>query len=94
MTNLPFSIVLGLLILNIASFIIVGADKKKSVYGDTRIPEVSFFVWSVFFASLGVLLGMFFFHHKTRKWYFTFGIGLLVLQQALLIFLLTKFISF
>lgn len=94
MLNLPLSVLLGLLVLNITSFIIVGADKKKSVYADTRIPEVSFFVWSVFFASLGVLLGMFFFHHKTRKWYFTFGIGLLVLQQALLIFLLSKVYTF
>ncbi len=83
-------IVIALAALNLFAFIMVGRDKSKSVHGEMRTPEVYFFVWAVFFCSLGVLLGMFTFHNKTRKLYFVLGLGALLIQQAALIILITN----
>ncbi len=80
----------ALIVINLFTFIFVGHDKKRSTEYAERTPEVMFFLLSVLFGSLGVFLGMFVFHHKTRKVYFPVGIGLLLLQQAGLLYLLTK----
>lgn len=78
----------ALAITNFFAFVMVGVDKRKSSHDHQRVPEVYFFLWSVFFASPGVLLGMIMFRHKTKKWTFIFGITLLLLQQALLMYYL------
>jgi len=81
-----FFIVLA--IVNAFAFVWVGLDKKKSLNpGAERLPEASFFFISVFFAALGVLIGMFFFRHKIRKIYLPVGISLLLIQQILLVIL-------
>ena len=69
--NLP---ALYLLAINIATFSAFGADK--------RIPEKTLFLLSLLGGSAGALLGMRIFHHKTRKWYFRFGIPLLLILQG------------
>ena len=80
-----------LAVVNIVAFILVGVDKKRSVYDQQRVPEVYLFFISIFFASLGVLIGMYYFHHKTKKAYFPIGLSLLMIQQGLLLtFLLQK----
>lgn len=76
-----------LVVINIFAFALVGLDKKKSVNRTERFPEVSFFLISIFFASLGVLLGMFAFRHKTKKIYFPVGICVLLIQQIFLVML-------
>ena len=68
---LIFFVVLA--VINFIAFVLVGMDKKRSVYNEERIREVYYFFIAVFFASLGVFLGMFFFRHKTRKIYFPVG---------------------
>ena len=83
-----------LLIFNFISFILVGLDKKQSTKEGLRFPEAWFFFISVFFASLGVFLGMFVFRHKTHKIYFSIGIGILLIQQILLILSLTNNLHF
>ncbi len=88
MQNLYTLFFIALVIINSFAFVWVGVDKKRSLKpaGD-RLPEASFFFISVFFASLGVLIGMFVFRHKTRKMYFPVGLSLLLVQQILLIVL-------
>jgi uncharacterized membrane protein YsdA (DUF1294 family) len=86
-----FSIVITILAtINLLAFIWVGIDKKRSVQNNERVPEVYLFLIAIMFASLGVFFGMLFFRHKTRKIYFLLGIGLLIIEQALLLFLLTR----
>lgn len=53
--------------INVLTFLIYGVDKylaKKKLY---RISEYSLFVLSLLGGSLGALLGMKVFHHKTKK---------------------------
>lgn len=88
MENFNMFLIASLLVANSLSFTLVGLDKQKSIAGSSRIPEVYFFFWSLFFSSLGVLVGMFVFRHKVRKLYFTVGISLMLLQQILLVTLL------
>lgn len=86
--NTTYIIVGIIAIFNLITFFYVGADKKQSRDHSERTPEVNFFVMSIFFGSLGVLLGMFFFRHKTKKFNFVFGISVLVLQQLALAYYL------
>ncbi len=79
-------VIIVLCALNLGAFILVGVDKSKSLGESERVPEIYFFVWAACGASLGVLLGMFVFHHKTRKLSFVLGIGLLLIEQVLLIY--------
>ena len=79
-----------LVIVNLIGFVLVGLDKKRSTGEHDRVPEVYLFVIAIFFASLGVLVGMYFFHHKTRKIYFPIGLGLLMLEQIALLVLLAQ----
>lgn len=77
-----------LALINLIAFFYVGNDKKRSVTHSERIPEVNFFVWAVFFGSMGILVGMYYFHHKTKKPDFVFGISALLLEQLTLVWFL------
>ncbi len=82
--------IIVIVILNVISFALVHLDKNKSIAQSERMPEVNFFVWAIFFSALGVLFGMFTFRHKTRKLTFVVGIGLLLLQQIALAYLILE----
>ncbi|MFA6183518.1 MAG: DUF1294 domain-containing protein [Parcubacteria group bacterium] len=70
------------LAINVASFLIMMVDKIKSRKNNVdRISEGALFFMATAFGSIGVYLGMFMFHHKTRKWNFIIGIPLLMLQN-------------
>lgn len=76
------------LVVNVIAFFIMLIDKNKSrKNGAERISEGMMFFIATAFGSIGVLAGMFAFHHKTRKWYFLVGIPLLVIQNSALLWL-------
>lgn len=71
------------LIVNLIGFAIMGIDKRKAVKGAFRIPEATLFVVALIGGSIGSILGMRIFRHKTRKWYFVYGMpAILFLQLA------------
>ncbi|MCR4956647.1 MAG: DUF1294 domain-containing protein [Lachnospiraceae bacterium] len=67
------------LVVNAISFILMGVDKKKAIKGEYRIPEKTLFLFPVLGGAIGGTLGMCFFHHKTKHYYFRIGFPLLVL---------------
>ena len=83
----------GLIAINLFAFIFVGQDKKRSREYAERSPEVMFFLIGTLFGSLGIFLGMLFFHHKTRKVYFPVGIGLLLIEQVALLYMLSQILN-
>lgn len=88
-------IIIYLFIINIVGFAIMGIDKKKAIKRAFRIPEATLFTIAVIGGSLGSIIGMHFFRHKTRHWYFVFGMPfILVLQIALVCFFLAGPIEF
>ena len=57
-------------IMNIASFALMGHDKRCARQGKWRVPEKRLFLVTACFGGLGGVLGMKVFHHKTQHWYF------------------------
>lgn len=77
-----------LILINIITFFVFGADKRKARKGRWRVPEAALFFLSAIGGSAGALAGMRVFRHKTRKSAFKFGIPLIfILQIALAVFL-------
>jgi uncharacterized membrane protein YsdA (DUF1294 family) len=80
-----------LLVMNLLAFPLMGTDKAKAKRGAWRIPEKTLFLVTALFGGLGGTLGMTFFRHKTKHWYFKLGFpALLVIQIVLLALLLPK----
>ena len=78
-----------LLVMNLAAFALMGIDKMKAKRGAWRIPEKTLFLVTALFGGLGGTLGMTFFRHKTKHWYFKFGFpALLLIQLAVLVWVL------
>jgi len=69
------------LIVNLIGFAIMGIDKRKAVKGAFRIPEATLFVVALIGGSIGSILGMYTFRHKTRKWYFVYGMPAILFLQ-------------
>ena len=76
--------------INLAGFIIMGVDKKRAIRGAWRISEASLFLTAIFGGSLGCILGMQHFRHKTKHWYFKYGMPAILVVQVLLFILLFK----
>ena len=73
-------------IMNIASFMLMGHDKRCARQGKWRVPEKTLFLVTACFGGLGGVLGMKVFHHKTQHWYFrVFFPVLLIIQVVVLI---------
>ena len=88
-------IVLYLVIVNLAGLIVMGIDKLRARKRAWRIPESTLFVIALIGGSLGTTIGMHLFHHKTRHWYFLFGMpAILVLQIAIVLILMYSPIQF
>ena len=68
---------------NVVTFFLYGVDKRKAKKGQWRVPEKTLFLFPLLGGSLGGILGMKVFHHKTKHWYFRWGLpAILVLQIA------------
>ena len=75
---------LWLLLANLTAFVLMGLDKRRARKKLWRISEKGLFLPVLLGGSLGGILGMKVFHHKTLHWYFRYGFPLLlVLQLAL-----------
>lgn len=85
--GIPMSagVLLWILGWNVAAFCLMGVDKWKAKHGRWRLPEKVLFLSALAGGSVGALLGMGFFRHKTRHWTFRLGMpAILILQVAAL----------
>jgi uncharacterized membrane protein YsdA (DUF1294 family) len=75
-----------IILINLIAFVVFGIDKRKARNGQWRVPESTLFILAIIGGSIGALLGMLVFRHKTKHRKFTIGIPLiLALQIALLV---------
>ncbi len=63
----------------------MGADKQRARKGAWRIPESTLFTIAIIGGSIGSILGMRTFRHKTRHWYFVYGMPFILIMQIVLI---------
>ncbi len=80
--------ILYLVIINAASLLIMRTDKIRARRGRLRIREATLFAMALWGGSLGCLMGMYIFRHKTRKRRFRLGMPLILAAQILLTVLL------
>lgn len=77
------------IIMNLIGFALMGIDKYKAKKRSFRIPEATLFIVAIIGGSIGSIIGMYAFRHKTRHWYFVYGMPfILLLQIIFFIFLL------
>lgn len=79
------------IVINMIGFVIMGIDKKRAIRGAFRISEASLFLTALLGGALGCTLGMNHFRHKTKHWYFKYGMpAIFVIQAFLVLFLLLQ----
>ena len=83
-------LIVYLIIINIAAFILMGVDKSRARNGRWRIPEATLFHSAAVGGSIGAILGMQLFRHKTKHWYFKWGMPAILLVQIVLAVLLVR----
>ena len=72
-----------LFIINAVGFVLMLVDKIKAKKNIWRIREVNLFLVAALGGSLGSLLGMYTFRHKTKHIQFTLGLPLILAVQIL-----------
>ena len=79
-----------LIAINIVTFFVYGIDKWKAKQGSWRISEAALLILAVIGGSIGALLGMKVWHHKTMHRKFKYGLPLILLAQIALIYFINK----
>ena len=72
-----------MILINLCGLASMGIDKWKAKRGRWRISEKSLFLIAILGGSIGSLVGMYLFHHKTRHLRFTIGIPVILVLQLL-----------
>lgn len=76
------------ILINLVGFAMMGIDKYKAKKRAFRIPEATLFSIAMIGGSIGSIIGMYTFHHKTRHHKFTIGMPAILVIQLLLILLI------
>ncbi|TGC08909.1 DUF1294 domain-containing protein [Methanolobus halotolerans] len=87
--DISFIFFMYLLLVNILTFSLMGMDKRKAKRNERRIPEKTLFMWAVVGGTIGSIIGMYFFRHKTRHPSFKIGLPFILLVQ---IFVFIRFL--
>ena len=88
----PINIISYLLIINSIGLLIMLIDKRKAKKGSWRIPEKTLLLVAILGGSIGTMIGMYWFRHKTKKLRFTIGFpAILITEIILIIYFLIKY---
>lgn len=71
-----------LLAVNLLTFATYGIDKYKACHARWRVREASLLLLAALGGSIGALLGMHLFRHKTQHKKFRYGVPLILLAQV------------
>ena len=72
-------------VMSLLDFCLMGFDKRRARRGGWRVRERTFFIVALLGGALGGVIGMFFFRHKTRHWYFRYGLPAILILQLVLV---------
>ena len=85
---------LYLFAVSIVAFILYGVDKSRAKNGKWRISEDVLLGIAVIGGSIGAILGMLVFRHKTKHWYFRYGLWIILALQIILVLVFHKRLGF
>ena len=77
--------IIYLLIINLIGILIMYIDKRKAKYGKWRIPEKTLLIIALLGGSIGTIIGMYTFRHKTKKIKFTLGFPTILISEIIII---------
>lgn len=83
-------IIIYLIIINVVTFFYFGLDKTRSELSRRRISEKMLWFLTAIGGSIGALIAMKFFRHKTQKVSFQAGIAVILAIQILLFYFLFR----
>lgn len=76
-------IIIYMILINIVTFWMFGHDKRQARNRGWRVPEKTLFLLAAAGGSIGTIIGMRTFRHKTRHWTFCLGMPLILGAQCL-----------
>ena len=76
------------LLVNLLGFYAMYTDKLRAKKRAFRIPEATLFAIAIIGGSIGCILGMYTFRHKTRHWHFVYGMPFILILQIVSILVL------
>ena len=80
-------IVIYAVLINLVAFTMFWMDKKRAKAKKWRIPEKTLFVCATLGGSIGAIIGMWLFRHKTKHWYFVYGMPAILAVQLLVVWI-------
>ena len=84
-------ITIYLILVNLTGLIQMLVDKRKAAKGAWRIPEKTLFLIAILGGSIGSILGMYAFRHKTKHMKFVIGMPLILVLQIILTVVFLRF---
>lgn len=78
-------VLIYLLIINVITFVFYGVDKWKARHSRWRIPEDTLIGLAAAGGSVGALLGMKVWHHKTLHKKFTIGVPVILIIHLIVL---------
>ncbi len=75
-----------MVMINMVTFALYGMDKRRAVKNKWRISERALLGAAFFGGSLGAVLGMHMFRHKTKHWRFKILVPLFLLLHIVLLY--------
>lgn len=81
------NIIIYLLIINVIAFLAMWIDKRKAEKGKWRISETTLLLLGVLGGSIGGMIGMYTFRHKTKKKRFTIGMPAILIVEIIIYFI-------
>ncbi|WP_442870534.1 DUF1294 domain-containing protein [Clostridium sp. NSJ-145] len=85
MNNLIKYFTIYFIIINFVSFILMYIDKRRAIKKEWRISEHTLILISLLGGSIGSLIGMYTFRHKTKHLKFKVGIPIILVIQLFVI---------
>lgn len=74
-----------LAVVNLVGFTLMGVDKRKAIKHSWRISEATLFLIALIGGSVGSFIGMHVFRHKTKHWYFVWGMPIIMIIQIIVV---------
>ncbi|NFF82135.1 DUF1294 domain-containing protein [Clostridium botulinum] len=86
-------VLIYLLFINFIGFSIMLVDKKRAIHKEWRVPEKTLIRISIIGGSIGMILGMFTFRHKTKHLKFLLGIPVIIIIQFYIVIYLCNYVK-
>lgn len=88
------AVLVYIIVINLVAFIAMGIDKDRAKKKKWRIPEKRLFFYAIIGGGVGGCLGMGFFRHKTKHWYFQVFFPLIAFAQLVGYYYLIKYLYY